>query len=101
MIGTVSLWTNWFNLLVFSPAVISTITAGEELLVSVEVDILLRQSHCGVLHILGVVPVNRVNAGDGHILFTITEIFDGTELPGWFELIIHMDPPIEIEKVYF
>ena len=62
-------------------------------------DILLRQPHRAVLHILGVVAVNGVDAGDGHVLLTVAQVLDGAVLPGCLELIVGVQPPVKVEEV--
>ena len=84
---------------VLVPAVVSAVAASEELLVRVEVDPGLGEADCGVLHVLGEVPVNRVDTGDGNVLLPVTHILYRTQLPAGFEFVHHVDPPIKVEKV--
>ena len=55
----------------------------------------------GVLHVLRVVPIDRVHAGHGHVLLAVAQVFDGAEFSSRLELIVHVKPPVEIEKVNF
>ena len=85
--------------LVFPPTVVRAVARCHELAVSVEVDILLRQPHRAVLHVLGVVAVNGVDAGDGHVLLAVAQVLDGAELPSSLELVIGVQPPVKVEEV--
>ena len=85
--------------LVFPPTVVRAVAGCHELGVSVEVDILLRQPHRAVLHILGVVAVNGVDAGDGHVLLAVAQVLDGAVLPGSLELVVGVQPPVKVEEV--
>ena len=62
---------------------------------------LLWKSVCRIFHVLGVVSVNGVDAGDCHVLLAIAEVLDGAEFPPWLELIVRVEPPVEIEEVDF
>ena len=85
--------------LVLVPAVVSAVAASEELLVGVELDPGLGEADGGVLHVLGEVPVDRVDAGDGDVLLPVTQILYRAQLPAGLELVHHVDPPIKVEKV--
>ena len=60
----------------------------------------MRQSHRRVLNILGVVPVDGVDAGDGHVLLPVAEVLDGAELSRGFELVVDVEPPVKVEEVH-
>ena len=85
--------------LVLVPAVVSAVAAGEELLIGVEVDSRLGQADGAVLHVLREVPVDGVDAGDGHVLLPVAHIFYLAQISTRLELIHHSDPPIEVEEV--
>ena len=85
--------------LVLPPTVVRAVAGCHEVRVSVEVDILLREPHRAVLHILGIVAVNGVDAGDGHVLLAVAQVLDGAELPGSLELVVGVEPPIKVEEV--
>ena len=85
--------------LVLVPAVVSAVAAGEELLISVEVDSRLGQADGAVLHVLREVPVDGVDAGDGHVLLAVAEVLDGAKLPAGLEFVIHVKPPVKVEEV--
>ena len=87
------------DLLVFPPTVVRAVTAGQKLTVGVEINILLRKSVSGILHVLGEAPINRVDAGDGHVLLAIAQVLDGAELPTGFEFVVNMEPPVKVEEV--
>ena len=62
---------------------------------------LLWKSVCRIFHVLRVVSVNGVDAGDCHVLLAVAEVLDGAEFPPWLELIVRVEPPVEIEEVDF
>ena len=87
--------------LVLLPAVVRTVAARHELGSRVEVHVLLRDPDRGVLHVLGVVTVDGVDAGHRHVLLAVAQVLDGTEFSSWLELVVDMEPPVKIEKVNF
>ena len=87
--------------LVLLPAVVRAVAARHELGPGVEVHVLLRDPDGGVLHVLGVVPVDGVDAGHGHVLLPVAQVLDGAELSPRLELVVHVEPPVEVEKVNF
>ena len=62
---------------------------------------LLWKSVCRIFHVLGVVSVNGIDAGDCHVLLAVAQVLDGTEFSSWLELVVDMEPPVKIEKVNF
>ena len=85
--------------LVLVPAVVRTVTASQELLVRVEIDPGLWQSHGGVLHVLWEVTVDRIDTGDWHVLLPVAHILYPAHFPTRLELVHHEDPPIKVEEV--
>ena len=85
--------------LVLVPAVVRTVTASQELLVRVEIDPGLWQSHGGVLHVLWEVTVDRIDTGDWHVLLPVTDILYSTHFSDGLELIHHIDQAIKVEEV--
>ena len=62
-------------------------------------DIFLRESVGRILNVLGEAPVDRVDAGDGHVLLAVAEVLDSAELPPGLEFVIHVKPPVKVEEV--
>ena len=85
--------------LLLVPAVVRTVTASQELLVRVEIDPGLWQSHGGVFHVLGEVTVDRVDTGDWHVLLPVADILYSTHFPAGLELVHYVDQTIEVEEV--
>ena len=61
------------------PAVVCAVTALQKLIVEGNLDAFGRNSEAGVLHIVWILAVDGVDAGDGDFLLAVRQIFDVAE----------------------
>ena len=80
--------------------VVRAVATSHELLIGVDFDVLLRQPYSAVFQVLGVVPVDGVDAGHRYVLLAVAKILNSAELPSRLKLVPDVQPPVEVEEVY-